>query len=231
VPRAKAGEAPVHRSPEQLELPGPQRGSSPRGNPCRCGVAWRGVASRGAPRCGVARCGVARCGAARLAWRGVMRRERLGSSALFKAGRMPAHGDVVAAQSSPRLGGERRSWRGVNRPATLAERSLHGAAIAAQIAQCRESATEACGAWRPSGVRAAKDLTPTAAGPPTAPTAPWGSGGSPPRSECEEGLVRALRGHRPPTDERVTGIEPALSAWEADVLPLNYTRDWRHSTR
>jgi hypothetical protein len=24
--------------------------------------------------------------------------------------------------------------------------------------------------------------------------------------------------------ERVTGIEPALSAWEADVLPLNYTR-------
>ena len=26
------------------------------------------------------------------------------------------------------------------------------------------------------------------------------------------------------TLERVTGIEPALSAWEADVLPLNYTR-------
>lgn len=24
--------------------------------------------------------------------------------------------------------------------------------------------------------------------------------------------------------ERVTGIEPALSAWEAEVLPLNYTR-------
>ncbi len=24
--------------------------------------------------------------------------------------------------------------------------------------------------------------------------------------------------------ERVTGIEPATSAWEADVLPLNYTR-------
>ena len=23
--------------------------------------------------------------------------------------------------------------------------------------------------------------------------------------------------------ERVTGIEPAFSAWEADVLPLNYT--------
>ena len=28
--------------------------------------------------------------------------------------------------------------------------------------------------------------------------------------------------------ERVTGIEPAFSAWEADVLPLNYTRAlWR----
>jgi hypothetical protein len=28
--------------------------------------------------------------------------------------------------------------------------------------------------------------------------------------------------------ERVTGIEPALSAWEADVLPLNYTRAHEH---
>jgi hypothetical protein len=28
--------------------------------------------------------------------------------------------------------------------------------------------------------------------------------------------------------ERVTGIEPALSAWEADVLPLNYTRTHLH---
>lgn len=24
--------------------------------------------------------------------------------------------------------------------------------------------------------------------------------------------------------ERITGIEPALSAWEAEVLPLNYIR-------
>ena len=31
------------------------------------------------------------------------------------------------------------------------------------------------------------------------------------------------------TVERVTGIEPALSAWEADVLPLNYTREDRTS--
>ena len=28
-----------------------------------------------------------------------------------------------------------------------------------------------------------------------------------------------------PRTERVTRIELALSAWEADVLPLNYTRD------
>ena len=28
--------------------------------------------------------------------------------------------------------------------------------------------------------------------------------------------------------ERVTGIEPAFSAWEADVLPLNYTRSMTH---
>ena len=31
--------------------------------------------------------------------------------------------------------------------------------------------------------------------------------------------------------ERVTGIEPALSAWEADVLPLNYTRASLHLPR
>ena len=31
--------------------------------------------------------------------------------------------------------------------------------------------------------------------------------------------------------ERVTGIEPALSAWEADVLPLNYTRVYLHLPR
>ena len=30
--------------------------------------------------------------------------------------------------------------------------------------------------------------------------------------------------------ERVTGIEPALSAWEADVLPLNYTRRRRQTS-
>ena len=31
--------------------------------------------------------------------------------------------------------------------------------------------------------------------------------------------------------ERVTRIELALSAWEADVLPLNYTRDGAELTR
>ena len=30
--------------------------------------------------------------------------------------------------------------------------------------------------------------------------------------------------------ERVTGIEPAFSAWEADVLPLNYTRSAGETT-
>jgi hypothetical protein len=35
----------------------------------------------------------------------------------------------------------------------------------------------------------------------------------------------------PFTLERVTGIEPALSAWEADVLPLNYTRASWHLPR
>jgi hypothetical protein len=29
--------------------------------------------------------------------------------------------------------------------------------------------------------------------------------------------------------ERVRGIEPPLSAWEADVLPLNYTRATRRA--
>ena len=31
--------------------------------------------------------------------------------------------------------------------------------------------------------------------------------------------------------ERVTRIELALSAWEADVLPLNYTRGARNCSR
>jgi hypothetical protein len=38
-------------------------------------------------------------------------------------------------------------------------------------------------------------------------------------------------GERPDPFERVTGIEPAFSAWEADVLPLNYTRDRAEDTR
>jgi hypothetical protein len=31
--------------------------------------------------------------------------------------------------------------------------------------------------------------------------------------------------------ERATGIEPAFSAWEADVLPLNYARERANSTQ
>jgi len=42
--------------------------------------------------------------------------------------------------------------------------------------------------------------------------APW------PNGRCAPRLTRTFSG------ERVTGIEPAFSAWEADVLPLNYTR-------
>lgn len=38
-----------------------------------------------------------------------------------------------------------------------------------------------------------------------------------------EGLQRSKRGLRT-GDERMTGIEPALSAWKADVLPLDHTR-------
>jgi hypothetical protein len=29
--------------------------------------------------------------------------------------------------------------------------------------------------------------------------------------------------------ERVMGIEPTLSAWEAEVLPLNYTRSMKRA--
>ena len=36
--------------------------------------------------------------------------------------------------------------------------------------------------------------------------------------------VCAFRRHRAPKPERVTGIEPAFTAWEAVILPLNYTR-------
>jgi hypothetical protein len=38
---------------------------------------------------------------------------------------------------------------------------------------------------------------------------------------------RSRANDQPERAERVTGIEPAFSAWEADVLPLNYTREGR----
>ena len=40
------------------------------------------------------------------------------------------------------------------------------------------------------------------------------------------GSLRCEKAHRreKPQVERMTGIEPALSAWEAEVLPLNYIR-------
>ena len=46
----------------------------------------------------------------------------------------------------------------------------------------------------------------------------------PSRFRNDEGPGRIMLLTRAFAVERVTGIEPALSAWEADVLPLNYTR-------
>jgi hypothetical protein len=43
-------------------------------------------------------------------------------------------------------------------------------------------------------------------------------------------LAGQIHGPGPSPWERVTGIEPALSAWEADVLPLNYTRAHRQTS-
>src|SRR5947209_16553832 len=51
----------------------------------------------------------------------------------------------------------------------------------------------------------------------------WHDGGSSRRLISPQ-MTKAPR-FRAFTTERVTGIEPALSAWEADVLPLNYTRE------
>ena len=45
---------------------------------------------------------------------------------------------------------------------------------------------------------------------------------SPP--DCRGTFAVQAADFRGDLSERVTGIEPALSAWEADVLPLNYTR-------
>ena len=48
---------------------------------------------------------------------------------------------------------------------------------------------------------------------------------SPPHRLNQRSLQRKPPAHRRHSHvERVTGIEPALSAWEAEVLPLNYTR-------
>jgi hypothetical protein len=47
-------------------------------------------------------------------------------------------------------------------------------------------------------------------------------------ASCRHGRRETVADHASRSSvERVTGIEPALSAWEADVLPLNYTRGWR----
>ena len=41
------------------------------------------------------------------------------------------------------------------------------------------------------------------------------------KDECSYSVSNAIRTL---AMERMTGIEPALSAWEAEVLPLNYIR-------
>ena len=46
-------------------------------------------------------------------------------------------------------------------------------------------------------------------------------------TQTRDGLARRLFGKQ----ERVKGIEPSYQAWEACVLPLNYTRDGSGSTR
>jgi hypothetical protein len=40
---------------------------------------------------------------------------------------------------------------------------------------------------------------------------------------CEDGRISRAADLPMEVVEPVTGIEPAFSAWEADVLPLNYT--------
>ena len=41
----------------------------------------------------------------------------------------------------------------------------------------------------------------------------------------EIGCLDGTPSGRPPCLERVMGIEPTSSAWKAEVLPLNYTRE------
>ena len=41
----------------------------------------------------------------------------------------------------------------------------------------------------------------------------------------EFGYLDLTRTSRPPCLERVMGVEPTSSAWKAEVLPLNYTRE------
>ncbi len=54
---------------------------------------------------------------------------------------------------------------------------------------------------------------------------PFGTDPAFARRACGYAVTCAYRG------ERATGIEPAFSAWEADVLPLNYAREPAENTR
>ncbi len=49
------------------------------------------------------------------------------------------------------------------------------------------------------------------------------------RRQAESQLQHLLRAENPKREKkRVAGIEPASSAWKAEVLPLNYTRADTH---
>src|SRR5262249_53426994 len=79
------------------------------------------------------------------------------------------------------------------------------------------------GVWGSAPSRKAR--IPGSAGP-SAPTGTWGLGLGP-QEKRRDPPARAFRGQRDPRIERVKGIEPSLSAGEADVLPLNYPRERR----
>src|ERR1700760_1160246 len=52
--------------------------------------------------------------------------------------------------------------------------------------------------------------------------APWGSGGSPPRTRTGD-AVRALRGHTSPEPVEVPGIEPGSSVASTGLLRAQFT--------
>ena len=130
----------------------------------------------------------------------------------FASGRIPADSDLVQRVARrPRCGQRRPTARGVRRalrqrpsPAHRARRHPH-AAVRTGRCHARPRSGGVCARRRDRRHR-------------THPRARS-------RSTCAA-LPETFRvsDHGQFAMERVTGIEPAFSAWEADVLPLNYTR-------